>query len=61
VYWISGSRQSRYSEEIGDWTKRFLLVCTTGTHELAGSSEMAANVSEVVLEMTLVTLTSRWR
>ena len=48
-FWLA--RQSRYSEEIGDWTKRFLLVRNTGTHELAGSSEMPTDISRLALEM----------
>lgn len=48
-FWLA--RQSRYSEEIGDWTKRFVLVHNTDTHELAGSSEMSTDISRRALEM----------
>ena len=47
--WLA--RQSRYSQEISDWTKRFFLVCKTGTHELASSSKMPTDISRLVLEM----------
>ena len=47
--WLA--RQSRYSEEIGDWTKRSVLVRNTGTHELASSSEMPTHISRLVHEM----------
>lgn len=47
--WLA--RQSRYSEEIGDWTKRFLLVRNTCTHGLASGSETSTNISRLILEM----------
>ena len=47
--WLA--RQSRYSEEISDWSKRFFLVRKTGTHELASSSKMPTDLGILVLEI----------